>query len=1531
LRTTLAIVLILTATQFARLGRAGTVTTTADGGPGSLRDAIATAAVGDTINFAVTGTITLTNGELLIGKDLTILGPGPDNLTIQRSTAGGTPDFRIFNLQSGVGIISGLTVGNGRADIGGGINNEATFTVRDCVIVGNAATNGGGGIHNLSSLIITNCVIRNNSVTGGAVGGVGGGLNNEGTVLAISCMVSSNSVSGSAGTSALGGGINNLATMGLTNCMVIGNTATGDSGADVSGGGIKNEGTLALHTSTIGFNSATGGAGDPGGAGIGGGIANGFGTLTLDRSTVSSNSAAGGTGTSSAGGVGQGGGIANDLGTIILESSTVSGNVASAGAGTPSAAPTGGGGVFNGSGSLSLSHCTVAANVALFSVGADGGGLLNPAGVVEFKNTILAGNIATFDLINASSGDVLSDGYNLIGSTNGPIAPGPSDQFNITATELRAGPLQNNGGPTFTHALLCGSPAIDAGDNTGAPATDQRGFPRIVNGVIDIGAHEDSNTPPTISCPAPISINGATGQVATVSVNVTDANGDPLVVVWTVDGTPIQTNAVAPGGPPTSANVSLTTNFAPGGHAIIVSVSDANGCATNCSTTVTVTTGVAGIGVTKSCPPALIQPGRTVNVTGTVTNTGSFTLTNVTVTNVIAALSDLTRRVLGPITLAPGAWANWADSYTAPPDSCPPYDDTATATGTAASEGAGVVVTASATRSCPGTNSPRIYLTRNCPTVPVSPGDIAVFSGIVSNAGNITLTNVVIVDPEATNAVLLGPITLSPGQITNYIHSSRVPTDCCTHTTTVTATGTDRCFGRTVADSATAICQAATDGKIHVTIACPPIPTPLGELLFYSGVVSNAGNVALVNITVVINQPSNNTPVLGPIALAPGEVEEFTGAYLVPFATCATSILETVIAHGNDACTGLAVSNSATADCPIVATPQLMVTKNCPASPVQPGGVLNFSGTVSNAGDVTLTNVLVVNDHPTNDTPVFGPITLSPGQSTNFSGSYTVCLDCCPPYVDELTATGTSVCGSNVVATATAACAGTNSPRIVVTKNCPPVPAAPGDLAVFSGIVSNAGNITLTNVFVAEHTPSDNTVLLGPITLAPGQSSNYTANFRVPANCCAYVNTVMATGADKCFGRTVAASAATACPTTTDARISVTEVCPPYAVPLSELLVFSGVVSNAGNIALINVTVVNNQSSNDTPILGPITLAPGETADFIGPYRVPIDTCATNVLGTVTARGINGCNGTVVSNSASAECPIVATPRLVVSKNCPGSPVPPGGVLNFSGIVSNAGNVTLTNVFVVNDHPTNNTPVLGPITLLPAQFTNFSGSYTVCRFCCPPFVDVLTATGASACNGSNVAATAAAVCPGVTTPELIVRANCPAQPPKQGEPCTYSGVVSNSGDIALIDVLVTDDKTGYVTQISALAPGAAAEFTGSFTPTNCGPDIATLVTATARNACTGSPVTNQLSTVCPVVCANRASPLPLVIVNPHLNGNEFHFSFLGENGFSYTVQYTPLLVPANWRTLTNFIGPGDMVVIAEPKTNAQRYYRVLVQ
>ena len=146
-----------------------TVTNTNDNGPGSLRQALADAGQGDTIDFAVTGSIGLTSGELLVAASITISGPGAKNLAVN-----GNNQSRVFHITSGQTVtISGLTIING----GGIYNDHAVLTLSNCVITGNsAALNIGGGIHNdgtnvgRATLQINNSIITNNS---------GGGIYND--------------------------------------------------------------------------------------------------------------------------------------------------------------------------------------------------------------------------------------------------------------------------------------------------------------------------------------------------------------------------------------------------------------------------------------------------------------------------------------------------------------------------------------------------------------------------------------------------------------------------------------------------------------------------------------------------------------------------------------------------------------------------------------------------------------------------------------------------------------------------------------------------------------------------------------------------------------------------------------------------------------------------------------------------------------------------------------------------------------------------------------------------------------------------------------------------------------------------------------------------------------------------------------------------------------------------------------------------------------------------------------------------------
>ncbi len=436
-----------------------TVTNTSDGpapGPvGSLRKAINDADSGDTIYFALpaNSSVTLTSGHLLIDKSLTISGPGASRLSVRRDTATNTPQFRIFFVNGEWNVtIAGLTIANGSisgpGSVGAGIANlNGAVTITNSTLSGNSG--GSGGIYNLGTLTITNSTISGNTAAY-----FGGGIYNErGTVNVTNSIISGNFTSGDGD----GGGIySGGGTVNVANSTISANSASGD------GGGIHSDGgTVNVTTSTVSDNSA---------GSYGGGILNASGMVNLTNSTISRNSANGGSGIS-------------NFGTVTITTSTISGNTTSG---------ANGGGIFN-LGTVALTNSTISGNA---TSGGDGGGIFNSSsGMLTARNAIVAGNTAIIggpDVFGA----LTSQGYNLIGNTSGATITGATtgNQFNV---DPKLGVLQDNGGPTYTHALLAGSTAIEGGDSGGSH-TDQRGFPRPVDSPAfgnigdgsDIGAYE---------------------------------------------------------------------------------------------------------------------------------------------------------------------------------------------------------------------------------------------------------------------------------------------------------------------------------------------------------------------------------------------------------------------------------------------------------------------------------------------------------------------------------------------------------------------------------------------------------------------------------------------------------------------------------------------------------------------------------------------------------------------------------------------------------------------------------------------------------------------------------------------------------------------------------------------------------------------------------------------------------------------------------------------------------------------------------
>jgi CSLREA domain-containing protein len=363
---------------------------------------------------------------------------------------------------------------SGSVDCAPGAGHDTiTFGVSGTIVLGSALTidepdgltirgpTGGiiiSGNHAVGVLQIfggTNTLAGLTIVDGSA--GNGGGIFTSGTLTVSGCTFSGNASSGTYSSSG-GGAIYNSGTL-----TVLASTFSGNS-AVIGGGGIRSSGTLTVNQSTFSGNSAT----DAGGLTSNGNNAHAL----ITNSTFSGNAA-----------TGVGGGFGNVVGAAELINNSFSGNTA---ANT-------GGGIFN-NGTLTVTNSTLSGNSAT-----NGGGSVRNSspGTTTLRNSIVAGSSPG----DNCSGTIGNGGNNL---DSGLSCGWGSGNGSLSSTYPALGPLEDNGGPTQTFALLPGSPAVDAVTFTppnSAPSTDQRGYLRPVDGdadgraLVDIGAYEYNARP----------------------------------------------------------------------------------------------------------------------------------------------------------------------------------------------------------------------------------------------------------------------------------------------------------------------------------------------------------------------------------------------------------------------------------------------------------------------------------------------------------------------------------------------------------------------------------------------------------------------------------------------------------------------------------------------------------------------------------------------------------------------------------------------------------------------------------------------------------------------------------------------------------------------------------------------------------------------------------------------------------------------------------------------------------------------------
>ena len=459
----------------------------------------------DTVDLTgLSGSIAVASVLPNISSDMTVNGPGPATLTIQRTGS----NFPIFFIDSSAtAAISGLAVQGGEPTSFGfsnfGISNGGNLSLINCAVSG-----FGLGVRNgQRTLTISNCTVNGNLNGGGITNGDGtinvfesvisgndsrGGFgpaidNSFGTI-----NVTNSTISGNSGHNAIMNGVGATATFvnstvsnnaerGILNngtLTMIGGSITGNAN-----GGIILSGNSVMIGVTVANNSNSGGT-----AHGGGGIFSGGNSNTIINCLVTNNFSSL-----------NGGGIRNAGHTTIINT-TISGNTSNGlGGGLDQ--------IDGGFANFLGINLTITNNRAFF-----GGGVFQESGPMKFRNSIIAGNFLLNGTSPSEIGGVVdaTSSFNLVGpGGTGGLTNGENN--NQVVADPRLGPLANNGGPTQTHSLLSNSPALDAADNCvtevthcGDPripqvTTDQRGsgFNRIVDGpdgdasaTVDIGAYE---------------------------------------------------------------------------------------------------------------------------------------------------------------------------------------------------------------------------------------------------------------------------------------------------------------------------------------------------------------------------------------------------------------------------------------------------------------------------------------------------------------------------------------------------------------------------------------------------------------------------------------------------------------------------------------------------------------------------------------------------------------------------------------------------------------------------------------------------------------------------------------------------------------------------------------------------------------------------------------------------------------------------------------------------------------------------------
>jgi uncharacterized protein (UPF0332 family) len=696
-------------------------------------------------------------------------------------------------------------------------------------------------------------------------------------------------------------------------------------------------------------------------------------------------------------------------------------------------------------------------------------------------------------------------------------------------------------------------------------------------------------------------------------------------------------------------------------------------------------------------------------------------------------------------------------------------------------------------------------------------GQVITYTYLITNTGNVTLAEPFLVMDDKTTVDCTQPAdgTLSPGESMECTAAhiiSQVDIDAGSATNQATASG-----GGVTSNEDTATVTAIQAFSLLLAKKANPLTyDQVGQTIDYSYVITNTGNVTLVipfsveddKASVDCTQPGDGT-------LSPGESMDCTATYTITQADLdAGSVVNQATASG-----GGATSDQATETVAAIQTRALLLSKQAePLTYDQVGQMIDYSYVITNTGNVTLADEFLVEDNkaPVDCTqPVDGA--LSPGETMDCTATYTITQ----ADLDEGSVTNVaSASGGGATSNqATATVYAVQTKALLLSKTADPlIYDHVGQVITYSYAITNTGNVTLADSFsVTDDKATVDCTQPGDGALSPEESMDCTATYtitQIDMDEGSVTNYAIAVGGGVTSNEdsaTVTAEQAYSLQLTKRGN-------PQDYDHVGQAIDYSYVITNTGNATLLDpFTVEDNKVTVVCTQPGGGALSPGESMDCTATYTITqADLDAGSVVNQATASG-----GGATSNQVSETVTAIQTRALLLSKQAePLTYDQVGQMIDYSFVITNTGNVTLADEFLVED---NKAPVdctqPGDGALSPGEMMDCTATYTVTQ----ADLDEGSVTNvASASGGGAISNPATATVTAVQTASL--------QLTKSAEPLTYdhpgqvisytysvenTGNVSINGPFAIFDAKVTNETCPP--SPTFLTPGQSIDCTASYT------------------------------------------------------------------------------------------------------------------